>query len=73
MVDGILAKANVVAWRRPYMSDKFMRDKINQGQIAFKDDHLSQLSAKVRAGEWGNCDVAVVEAAAITERRNNFV
>ncbi len=68
MVDGILAKADLVAWRRPYMSDKFMRDKINQGKIAFKDDHLSQLSANVRAGEWGRCDVAVVEAAAITEK-----
>ncbi|OGR17276.1 MAG: acetyl-CoA hydrolase [Desulfobacterales bacterium GWB2_56_26] len=68
MVDGILAKADLVAWRRPYMSDKFMRNKINQGEIAFKDDHLSQLSANVRAGEWGRCDVAVVEAAAITEK-----
>jgi succinate CoA transferase len=68
MVDGILAKADLVAWRRPYMSDKFMREKINQGKILFKDDHLSQLSAKVRAGQWGRCDVAVVEAAAITER-----
>ncbi len=70
MVDGALARAGLVAWRRPYMSDKFMRGKINQGEIRFKDDHLSQLSAKVRAGEWGNCDVAVVEAAAITEQGN---
>jgi acetyl-CoA hydrolase/succinyl-CoA:acetate CoA-transferase len=68
MVDGILARANLVAWRRPYMSDKFMRQEINLGKIFFKDDHLSQLSAKVRAGEWGRCDVAVVEAAAITEK-----
>lgn len=68
MVDGILARADLVAWRRPYMSDKIMREKINRGEIAFKDDHLSQLSANVRAGEWGRCDVAVVEAAAITEK-----
>jgi acetyl-CoA hydrolase/succinyl-CoA:acetate CoA-transferase len=68
MVDGILARADLVTWRRPYMSDKFMRERINQGKIAFKDDHLSKLSAKVRAGEWGRCDVAVVEAAAITEK-----
>ena len=68
MVDGILARADLVAWRRPYMSDRFMRERINQGKIFFKDDHLSQLSAKVRAGEWGRCDVAVVEAAAITEK-----
>ena len=68
LVDGILAKAGVVAWRRPYMSDKTMREKINRGEISFKDDHLSGLSAAVRAGEWGTCDVAVVEAAAITEK-----
>ena len=68
MVDGALARADLLTWRRPYMSDKFMRAKINEGKIKFKDDHLSQLSAKVRAGEWGACDVAVVEAAAITEK-----
>jgi acyl-CoA hydrolase len=49
-------------------SDLIDREKINRGDIAFKDDHLSQLSAKVRSGEWGRCDVAVVEAAAITEK-----
>ena len=68
LVDGALARANLLAWRRPYMSDRFMRGQINEGKIKFKDDHLSQLSAKVRAGEWGRCDVAVVEAAAITEQ-----
>ncbi len=68
LVDGALARAGLLAWRRPYMSDRFMRGQINQGVIKFKDDHLSQLSAKVRAGEWGRCDVAVVEAAAITEQ-----
>ncbi len=67
-VDGILAEADLINWRRPYMSDKNMRKQINQGTIRFKDDHLSRLSASVRAGEWGSCDVAVVEVAAITEK-----
>ncbi len=67
-VDGVLAEAGVVAWRRPYMSDRIMREKINRGDINFKDDHLSRLSAMVRSGGWGNVDVAVVEALAITER-----
>ena len=67
-VDRILAEAGVVAWRRPYMGDPVMREKINAGQIAYKDDHLSNLSARVRAGEWGRADVAVVEAVAITEK-----
>ena len=67
-VDGVLAEAGVVGWRRPYMSEKNMRAKINRNEILFKDDHLSRLSALVRAGEWGTVDVAVVEAVAITEK-----
>jgi len=67
-VDGILARADLVHWRRPYMSDRAMRDKINRGEILYKDDHLSSLSAQVRAGAWGKADVAVVEAVAITEK-----
>ena len=66
-VDGIMAKAGLVGWRRPYMSDRIMRGFINKEEILFKDDHLSKLSAMVRSGQWGNVDVAVVEAAAITE------
>ncbi len=69
-VDGILAEAGVVAWRRPYMSDRTMRRLINDNQIRFKDDHLSMLSGQVRAGNWGPVDVAIVEAVAITEDGN---
>lgn len=68
LVDGLLAKTGRVNWRRPYMSDRIMREKINKEEILFKDDHLSQLSALVRSGDWGTVDVAVVEAVAITEK-----
>jgi succinyl-CoA:acetate CoA-transferase len=68
LVDGILARAGVIAWRRPYMSDRSMRDMINRDEIKFKDDHLSRLAAQVRSGHWGTVDVAVVEAAAITAK-----
>ncbi len=67
-VDGVLAEAGVIAWRRPYMSNPAMRKLINQGEINFKDDHLSRLAASVRAGDWGPAHVAVVEALAITEK-----
>jgi len=67
-VDGILAEAGLVAWRRPYMSDRTMRRFINAGTIHFKDDHLSRLAGQVRAGDWGPVDVAVVEAVAITPK-----
>ncbi|BBO85831.1 acetyl-CoA hydrolase [Desulfosarcina ovata subsp. sediminis] len=67
-VDGILAEAGLIAWRRPYMSNRGMREKINRGEIRFKDDHLSRLSAQVRDGGLGKAHVAVVEAIAITEK-----
>ena len=67
-VDGVLARAGLIGWRRPYMSDRFMREMINNEQILFKDDHLSRLSAQVRDGGWGGAHMAVVEAAAITEK-----
>ncbi len=67
-LDGLLAEAGVVGWRRPYMSDPRMRKMINGGEINFKDDHLSSLSAQVRAGDWGAAHVAVVEAVAITKK-----
>lgn len=44
-----------------------MRAQINAGKIAFKDDHLSTLSGQVRAGNWGEVDVAIVEAVGIDE------
>jgi acyl-CoA hydrolase len=67
-VDGILARADLVDWRRPYMSNRSMREMINDERIRFKDDHLSRLSAQVRDGGWGAANVAVVEATAITEK-----
>jgi len=67
-VDGILAEADLVNWRRPYMSDRTMRRQINADVIKFKDDHLSSLAGQVRAGNWGAAHVAVVEAVAVTEK-----
>ncbi|KPJ78572.1 MAG: acetyl-CoA hydrolase [Deltaproteobacteria bacterium SG8_13] len=67
-VDGSLAAAGLIQWRRPYMSDRTMRRMINAEQILYKDDHLSALSQQVRAGNWGPVDVTVVEAVAISEK-----
>lgn len=67
-LDGVLARAGVVAQRQPYMGDKDMRRLINDGLIDYKDDHLSQFAAQVRSGNLGRTDVAVVEALAITEK-----
>src|SRR5210317_2057375 len=67
-VDGILAEAGVVNWRRPYMSDRTMRAGINADKIKFKDDHLSRLAGQVRDGNWGEAHVAVVEAVSVTPK-----
>ncbi|MGD9876472.1 succinate CoA transferase [Desulfococcus sp.] len=67
-VDGVLAEAGLVSWRRPYMSNRTMRNRINADEIRFKDDHLSRLSSQVRDGGWGRAHVAVVEAVAITRK-----
>lgn len=67
-VDGALAEAGVIKWRRPYMSSRAMREKINREEILFKDDHLSAMSQEVRAGHFGPVDVAVIEALSIDEK-----
>lgn len=64
-VDGILADADAVSFRMPYMSDPAMRKKINAGCIAYVDTHLSRIAPWIRAGFFGKIDVAIVEVAQI--------
>jgi len=65
--DKMLAQANVLARRMPFQVDTTLRRKINQGEIAFIDQHLSETAEQLRAGHIGPVDVAIIEAAAITE------
>lgn len=51
----------------PFQVDTTLRRKINQGEIAFVDQHLSETVEQLRAGHIGPIDIAIVEAAAITE------
>lgn len=67
-LDGELARANAVAWRTPYQSDKDMRMNINLGKTVFFDMHLSLLQQYIRYGYLGNMDWAVVEACDVTRR-----
>lgn len=66
-LDGALAKANAVAWRTPYQSDKSLRDQINKGHTKFFDMHLSLLPQYVRYGFLGQFHWAVVEACDLTD------
>lgn len=66
-LDGALARAGVVKKRYPYQTNKSMRDAINSGDIAYADMHLSHVPQWIKYGYFGNIDVAIIEAVAITE------
>ncbi len=65
--DKMLAQANALARRMPFQVDTTLRRKINHGEVAFIDQHLSETAEQLRAGHIGPVDVAIIEAAAITE------
>lgn len=66
-LDGELARANAVKFRTPYQSNKDMRTAINNGDAPYFDMHLSCEAQELRYGFLGKVDVAIVEAADITE------
>ncbi|WP_027417660.1 acetyl-CoA hydrolase/transferase family protein [Aneurinibacillus terranovensis] len=65
-VDGIMAEAGIVHKRLPFQSEKRMRDKINEGEVLFVDQHLSHTAELIRSDVL-SIDIAIVEAVAITE------
>lgn len=64
--DDALSKADALSWRAPYQTSPGLREKINQGQVRFIDLHLSEVAQMVNYGFFGDIDVAVIEASAIT-------
>jgi succinyl-CoA:acetate CoA-transferase len=66
-LDGELAESGCIARRYPYQTEKNIRNAINSGQIAFADYHLSMNAQNLRYGFYGDMDLALVEAVAITE------
>ena len=65
--DKALAEANALARRLPFQADATLRQHINRGDVAFIDQHLSETAAQLRAGHLRPIDVAIIEAACITE------
>ena len=65
-LDGVLADTGAVSFRMPYQSDPSMRKAINDGTTNYCDVHLSHSAPDVRAGFYGNLDVAIIEVTAIT-------
>ncbi len=66
-LDGALAKADAIKFRTPYQSNKDLRSAINGGTAPYYDMHLSMLAQELRYGFLGKVDVAIVEAADVTE------
>ncbi len=67
LMDGALARANAVKFRTPYQSNKDLRARINAHDTEYFDMHLSELPQSLRYGFLGDIDVAIIEAADVTE------
>jgi len=66
-LDGALAAAGGIGKRLPYQTNEEIRKHINAGDILYTDLHLSLSAQQARYGFFGNTDVAIIEACAITE------
>lgn len=66
-LDGALARANAIKFRTPYQSNKDLRELLNSRNTHYFDMHLSLLPQELRYGFLGKVDVAIVEAADVTE------
>ena len=71
-LDGALADVHGIAFRMPYQTDTSVRKGINSGEIDYCDLHLSASAQMARYGymQKHKIDVAIIEAAAITEDGN---
>lgn len=65
-IDDALANADAVSWRAPYQTSVPLRERINDGRVAFVDMHLSHVPHAVLHGIFGRVDVAVIEATEVT-------
>ncbi|MBB3214051.1 succinyl-CoA:acetate CoA-transferase [Herbaspirillum sp. Sphag1AN] len=65
--DALMAQAGLLARRLPFQVDNVLRKKINAGEVMFIDQHLSETVEQLRSQCPAAIDIAVIEAAAITE------
>lgn len=66
-IDGALARANAIDKRTPYQSSADLRKRINAHEANYFDLHLSELAQKLRYGTFGDIDVAIIEAARVSD------
>ncbi|MDR1645024.1 MAG: acetyl-CoA hydrolase/transferase family protein [Tannerellaceae bacterium] len=67
LLDGELARAKAIKFRTPYQSNKDLRALMNSGGTNYFDLHLSEVPQLLRYGFLGKVDVAIIEAADVTE------
>jgi len=67
-VDKLFAEAGILGKRLPFQADPTMRNKINNGEIMFVDQHLSHTAELVRTGVMEPVDFAILEAFSVTEK-----
>lgn len=66
--DGALCRAGALLTRMPYQSGKDVRNSLNTiGGVRYIDQHLSAAPQDTRYGFYGDVDLAIIEACAITE------
>lgn len=66
-VDGALAEAGVMTKRLCMQSNPKMAKRINEGSILYQDLGPSTFAQKVRYGQFGEVDLAVIEAIGVTK------
>lgn len=65
-IDGVLAQEKAIKFRAPYTTNGHFRSAVNNGEIAYKDSHLSEMAQEIRYGFFGKIDIAIIEACEIT-------
>lgn len=63
--DGKLAEAGALSKRMPFQVDRILRNKINQGEVLFIDQHLSESAELLHNKNLPDIDIAVLEVAFI--------
>jgi succinyl-CoA:acetate CoA-transferase len=64
-VDGALAAVDGIAFRMPFQSDPYLRDRINKGETEYVDNHLSCAAPIAASGSMGPLHTALIEVTAI--------
>ena len=65
--DGDLANAQAIKYRAPYTTNGDFRKRVNAGEIAYNDIHLSQMAQEMRYGFMGKIDWAILEVCDIED------